>query len=1779
MNKAKSMGQERLQAPSTELTGGAGFTFEDTVVAYYLTGLLLNGHAAGSEGRVTSVAMQRKGHDQPMDDLVVEFVDLDGTRTLSLQIKTSLRISAAKKNDDFRSVIAKALATRALPSFKSGRDVYGFAVENVTNAKKLRSLERLIKWANADATPADFARRFESGGAAADAERTLRSELLSLTKLGLEAEVDFLKHFVAIKLEGLESSAPLRAATITQLQSALAENRDGEEILLFDRLRTLVRDGSAVAKKWFRADLLAQLSGVIRLKTVPSYRPDIEKLQALSREALVDVSEKVGDFHVSRPELHRKVQQALELHRLVNLSGLPGCGKSAVLKGQAEAALERGTILFLKSDRLIGNGWTAFAAALGLEHSAADLLAEISASGTSILFIDGIDRVRPDQKGVITDLLRTIETTPALQDWQVLATARDQGLEPYRAWVPASFHREAGIGDISVGPFSPDEAETLAMERPQLRPLLFGPQAIQQIARRPFFASILVTAIPEGQAPQTEIDLINAWWARAGHDAIPADAVQRQRALVDLAECGVGTLGKGTSVRLLKEGTVGQLVGLAADRIIREEDGGARYSFTHDIFFEWAFYRILIEMGDDWPDAIARAGEPPLLGRVVALLAQQALLSSGKWASTYPRLEALPLRSQWRREWLTSPPFSSAFAGAADEFTELLIANDYRLLEKVLVWFQAQHTVPSPMILSQNNAFGDGQDKLRLADMLGWPSDFQGWSRLLDWLLPIAADLPVRLRPSVLELLNVWQNTFSDLRHPRSKGIVELCEKWLLSMEAGEYGQDMPVFNGEWRVLGRDARSNFETALRTSIIRACRAFPAPAKALYDRAVQNDRMRRDAFSDLMGFAPLMVPLSPEHVIAVAKAEIMEELPQERADRLEREETERASWLARLRAIPADQRTPQQKRALESSGHFFIGSERYELDDIGIDRHGNGFFPVSALHEPFKSLFAHAPDHGLALVRDLSNHAVKGWRQIHNIRRDLGTPLPVTLQFPWGEQEFWGDWPVFSWSLGELGPQPLECAYLALRYWAFKEIENGQTASAVIRRVLEGSECYAHLGLALTLALETFEVSDTTLPLVSCQRLWRHDEARVRNEPLKGIDLFGFGALSRLTGDKAAAKDFLDSRESTKRGVEQLAMMFALSGEETLQEACKQNLARFPGELPYEFEEHREVPNIAEQMSEDAVRWAGLGNVENYRRYKHTEDQDVIAYQPPMPRTAAQEARRKEATTWLGEQHFLTWATKSLSESKLAEGATLSDAVRFAREADTPEMFKVRQDVGPHARQSAISAIAACVICFDQVVPDDLDWAWDVLGRVERMAEPGDFHGSRIPWHPALHLAAALFHDRRGQQPRLDSAGRLMALCVHPLEEVSLLAFYALFQDSDLLLTWVAAGLALDLSFYRSAKIDEDGTRDNSSDRKARIRSLKAAQTRWDKRECKPLKTLPPAWKKFISTKKWEKGREVWRDPDPLFDAQTAAKIFKQFPIDRWGQSGTYGTLFASALEQMVDWTAQRIMPSWHDPKDRKGRGANLYEWLTELSDMIARTVPFYEESWIRDRLLTPFFPHDDDALHVIANFTDMAIRRHVLDARDIPEGVFGLLDTCLDRVIGDPTFDPLSYRAGEVSGHHMPDMIRALTFTAAQNAPGSARFANGDWSQINTVMPLVEKLVSNVGWSASVMESYLKLCERVGDDYPVDDFARQINAALTALLSARASWTGTMLPARIASMVQRLSDANFPLNPEQALELLRILDGLVDLGDRRSAALEQSEVFRFAQTRETRPERR
>jgi hypothetical protein len=136
----------------------------------------------------------------------------------------------------------------------------------------------------------------------------------------------------------------------------------------------------------------------------------------------------------------------------------------------------------------------------------------------------------------------------------------------------------------------------------------------------------------------------------------------------------------------------------------------------------------------------------------------------------------------------------------------------------------------------------------------------------------------------------------------------------------------------------------------------------------------------------------------------------------------------------------------------------------------------------------------------------------------------------------------------------------------------------------------------------------------------------------------------------------------------------------------------------------------------------------------------------------------------------------------------------------------------------------------------------------------------------------------------------------------------------------------------------------------------------------------------------------------------------------------------------------------------------------------------------------------------------------------------------------------------------------------LLFVAVERADGAARFANGRWDDLPRVLPLIDKMVRRIGWVPFVARQFIILCERVGPDYPAGAFADQVLAQI-AEGRLPVGWKNTSIPAGIASLVQAYSDRHHPMPVELARKLLQVLDALVDLGDRRSAALQQSEAFR------------
>jgi hypothetical protein len=648
------------QAP--ELAGGAGFTFEDRVSATYLAALLQQGFAPGIANRtVCRVALQQRDAGEPLDDVVVDYqTDQGDIARLSLQVKRSLTISSAARNTDFQDIICDCWSTFKKADFRKGTDRYGSAVGGVAT-DKARNLRTLCELARASTTLAEFEARFAPAGNTSAAVREIKDAIASLIQKAAGSRcsgqdlMDFLAHFVLIEFDFLHEGQTDLSATLNGLRACLTTGKAAHATALWDRLCTLAREGAGRSTVFDRPGLVRSLSATFRLAAAPSFRQDLERLKSLAQLWLADIEDDVGGTRLERPGLSAELEVQLASSRWVQIRGLPGSGKSVLLRRRAEADFARGPVLFLKSGRLEGTGWASFATANGISNtSLSDLLVELAATGSSTtLYIDGIDRIEKRHQPIILDVVRAVMENPLLDNWRVVVSLRDTGIEPLRNWL-GNVLAKAGIGTLEVIALDDEEAKLLAEAKPHLRPLLFGPKQVREIVRRPFFAKVLnqnfgSSAGNDTFQPQSEVDLIGNWWARGGYNADGQNALKRQRALVELGSQRAKHFERDIAVRELSPPIIGVIDQLVADGILRPVRIGHSLRFSHDIFFEWAFFHVLAD-AEDWLREIRACGEPPAVARVVELLSQWEFGQGAIWAKS--RWEKVsPRRARAARRW------------------------------------------------------------------------------------------------------------------------------------------------------------------------------------------------------------------------------------------------------------------------------------------------------------------------------------------------------------------------------------------------------------------------------------------------------------------------------------------------------------------------------------------------------------------------------------------------------------------------------------------------------------------------------------------------------------------------------------------------------------------------------------------------------------------------------------------------------------------------------------------------------------------------------------------------------------------------------------------------------------------------------------------------------------------------------------------------------------------------------------------------------------------------
>ncbi len=1783
---------------SPELAGGEGFTFEGDAAAYYLTALLAEAYAPGIDDRtVVRVSVQQRDFGEPLDDVIVDFEDAaKRPARLSLQVKRSLTISSAKTNADFLDIITGSWATLKKRDFRINTDRYGVAVGTITPTKE-RALKTLCDWARESLATDHFDARFAATGSAGDDLKQLKDDIVTLLKeakgavcTSEEAHL-FFAHFVLVQFDFLREGATDPSVAINLIRDCLEPTDAAKAPLVWSRVVQLARTSAGKSGQFDRARLVRSISPLSRLRGATSFFHDLNKLTDLAKSYVNLIPDDVGGVKLDRTSLLETLDAKLTKARVVQIRGLAGTGKSVLLRRAVQRALKHGPVIFLKAEQLEGTSWISYAVSHGLSGARLEhLLVEVGAAGTPILFVDAIDRVEKAHQSVLLELIRAIAESPLLENWRIVVSLRDTGIEVLRNWL-GDLLDVLKVDTLAVGQLSDEEAATLGKAKPHLKPLLFGSAQVREIVRRPFFAKVLnqsYLADPSAPTfvPQSEVDLIENWWRRGGYNETGKPAIERQRGLLDLSRIRARQLSHAIGFSQLR--SVADIDALKSDGILQNAREGISVRFAHDIFFEWAYFHVLADSGAGWIEEIRACGEPPAVARVVELVSQWEYAQGKNWSAYLAQTAGSNLRSQWMRAWLLGPVGSSRFEVDEVQFAVAVFANDFHLLRKALVWFQAEKTIPNWNILMGTMPHDQRQ---RIADLLGWPSDFAAWGRLISFLLRRISEIPLTLYPEIVEIFEVWQNALADLGNSTSHALLQHCAIWLAAIDAIKTGHGSDEKSAFWKAVpDLDA---FGKSLGGLLMRSSKNEPQLVADYLLRVANSSRIRDDVFRYIIAFSHILAQTLPRSLVELSLAFLREELPDEQTAREESELRRTAEWHHAILAKPESARTPLERGALsiESSVPAMRDFSHLDCDRLSIRDDFRSFYPPSPLREPFHSLFQSSPNEALRLLREICNHAMAAWRQMHRHSCDRpGTPIPLELRFPWGTKQFWGTDLHYLWFRSTRAPNAIGCGLRALEEWCFAELGRGRPVDELIQQILEGNECVAILGISSMLLLQSATVSEVTAPFVTSQRLLAADHHRMAQDLVPIANLLGFTDPT----DKAHIEAIraANARAVRKTQLSWMLPKFVFTNGE-IGDGTREAIRNFKNNLPYQFEEHRGIPKVTESLLSQAHQYAELADPENYRAYQNKEDSDkiVLVHHSPSDARPDNVARTEEATKQLTVANLWTWAAKSFEAKRVIAPYTVEDAIKIAREADADDLF-VHLENEDHEknlgmRRGAVASIAAITLTFRDVrTKEDLYWARDVLRRAIGLQEVPDLMWSpaaNIPWHQAIYVARGLAADLREGVAAPDLIGELVGLIAHPLEVVSMAALEEVCNlwPYDSKLTW--AGLILAFSLCRISRRPRGQFRQHCDPHHSSIESnaaVAAALAFYDNEiEWISLPLPPPARVKvrtgrsgFQSYQECDADvvadtAESWDEPDVLWNSKHAAKILNRIPFEKVLGCGASG-VFLDFLDGALNWTIRMNAARGAKSGFSDHSIPSMLEWTRALGSTLGGVAGLIPSSHFHARFIEPILGQEDDLCwSLLSPFASTYVCVYVYDAPVIPVDAVATLDLCLCRLLKSDAFNRENYRSGEFFGSDQPQLVRTLMFVSIEHADLAARYVNGNWTELSRILPLIDRFVRAAGWAASVMDPFLTLGERARASYPAESFAEQVIAIIGDEPDNLKGWHGTFIPARIAELVQYFAHRDAPMTRALAQRFLRILDMLVDMGDRRSAALQLGEAFR------------
>lgn len=1298
---SNSQPSTKQTAASPSASGPAGALFEGQVGAHYLLTMLAEADPRGLPGvAVQRVELQRAGEGYPLDDVIVHGVTAAGDpAVLEVQVKRTATFAPA--DAVFKSVVEQLAHAFPRLDLSHERHQLAVAIER-TSFKITGPYQDVLRWAREVGSASTFIDRIDRKNVGNDDMRTFVATVrMHLAAAGCSNDNDtvwqILRRFQILAFDYDAPGSQSHELALERARHVLQPNDASRCHAFWKALTETAIRTAASGGDLDQARLLAELGGVdgFRMLDARRNRPFRETLSQAASLAAADLQRNIAGVTLTRSTQLKSVREARDAGRYVEIRGGPGVGKSGLLGTLVQQVLTEARAIVLSPDRTIPGGWLAFKSALGIDTSPQAFLADLASDGGAVLFVDSLDFFDDTAKrATVVDLVQSAAEVP---NFQVIVTARSDFDKEEPNWLPPDALARLGRAPpVIIKELAAEEIDELRTAAPALRALLADEHPARDIARNLFRLSRLLEMQGSTEDLRSEVDLLERWWMTA--DGLSDGRRQRARLLSDLSDAALA----GRDYIEIRAAPTA-VDALIANGTLREL-GLDRLTFRHDVLRDWG---VASRLHDDFAklDHLQHHRPAPAsMARGVELGARLALERSDdgqRWVSYVNRVSPVTAHASWRRWSLLAILRSEHSVLLLNRAAASLFDQDGALLRELIRTAIAVECRPLADLMSEI-----GADPASIPASIYGPTN-DSWVKLVVWLLSRRADIPIQALPDVVDLFQSLSAAmfFTDPLTPQmGTALADWLEEIEIAQEHHPLADDQPRFakahqRHDLYKLADDVRHAF----------ALMAARIPERAQrYIQGVLKRRNPEPIIREIMRFRGFLAHAAP--------AELME--------------------LTLAGLVPK----PETKARLH----------RQSFREQIFTHLDTNFLPSSPAQGPFLELLNAAPQHGLALIRKLIDHAVAVLS--HGQEPDDEGLTLVFLSgprfFPWQQ--------TYYWSRNANGCYAIESGLMALEAWSHARIERGDAADQVIGDILgpEGSPT-AFLLVAVDILISHWpKTKHVAIPFLGSPEVLSLDRARQGHDAMPKIDLLGWGPIERKEPSGPARLADLKERLSRQIPLEFLLPNAALpdvASRDELHRLLQAASARLGDPEPDDtFAEPRLMARYALNLI-DPANWQ--------------PSDDGLAYISP-PEEAAHVANLQATSAPQMNDANIELAIQSVLENKERSSPELAvHAVAYAKRlesaADAPE---------DSLRSRTTAIVSAAMIAVrdgtDLFLDEHEGWVRRVFEKAFAAKEPnvGSSMREGIRFNSVAIAALGLIHlwQRRGKEADrdalLDIAGR-------------------------------------------------------------------------------------------------------------------------------------------------------------------------------------------------------------------------------------------------------------------------------------------------------------------------------------------------------------------------------------------------------------------------------------